>query len=394
MSDDNVVYAYLIEERTAEDTGFLGVYRSDDAGENWRLPNPNGPGKGQGYNKTTNWNLALNPDLRIEDSYQQGFYNCAIGVSPTNPDHLIVGGIYAFKSTDGGVSFKSLPGYGFPARHPDIQVFAQQKNADGSVDTFLATDGGVNYSSDFFENESIVRTGGLGGDYWGFDVGEYNTTMGGGMYHNGDSYHVLSYGEGIFKYLGAAEASTGYIFPRENERQMYFSDFGGVIVSPNLNESFQRTEGLSPVPPEPRGGRDNQYYTQRDRFGNTYYHTQSDEDKAQGKVNLYYFSYKDNKTTLLKQIDIPKDWNVWQYMVSYSNPLYQYLFAGTKIFASTDGGHTWEAKGLPFPGNVILAMSDKDPKTVYALQRYSDKDNIVKISRDGGLLLRLLIIQK
>lgn len=386
LSNDNIVYAYLIENREAEDNGYLGVYRSDDSGENWTLPNTNGPGRGaQGYNSTTNRNLATFPFQPL-GGYTQGFYNCAIVVSPTNPNHIVLGGLNAWESRNGGKSFGAFGGYqGGKQLHPDMQTFFQQKNEDGTVDTWLTTDGGINYSSDFFERENIVRTNGLGGDYWGFDVGEYNTTMGGGMYHNGDSYHVSSYGAGIFKHLGGGESSTGTVLPLNDERQMYFVDFGGVIVSPNLNEGFKTTTPLNPPPPEPYAGGDNQYYTQRDYIGNTYYYVQSKEEKAKGEAKLYYFSSKENKSLLLEELQFSPNASVQQYVVSFSNPLYQYLMVDNLIYASNDGGKNWTPKNKPFTsGNITFTISDTDPKTIYVLQRYNTKENIIKVSKDGG----------
>lgn len=386
LSNDNIVYAYLIENREAEDNGYLGVYRSDDSGENWTLPNTNGPGRGaKGYNSTTNRNLATFPFQPL-GGYTQGFYNCAIVVSPTNPNHIVLGGLNAWESKNGGESFNAFGGYqGGKQLHPDMQTFFQQKNADGTVDTWLTTDGGINYSSDFFERENIVKTDGLGGDYWGFDVGEYNTTMGGGMYHNGDSYHVLSYGKGVFKNLGGGESSTGIVLPLYDERQMYFSDFGGVVVSPNLNEGYRVANSFNPGPSEPYAGGDNQYYTQRDYIGNTYYYVQSKEEKAKGEAKLFYFSSKENKSLQLKELQFNPNATMQQYVVSFSNPLYQYLMVDNLIYASNDGGKHWTPKNKPFTsGNITFAISDTDPKTIYVLQRYNTKENIIKISKDGG----------
>lgn len=209
--------------------------------------------------------------------------------------------------------------------------------------------------------------------------------MGGGMYHNGDSYHVSSYGAGIFKHLGGGESSTGTVLPLNDERQMYFVDFGGVIVSPNLNEGFKTTTPLNPPPPEPYAGGDNQYYTQRDYIGNTYYYVQSKEEKAKGEAKLYYFSSKENKSLLLEELQFSPNASVQQYVVSFSNPLYQYLMVDNLIYASNDGGKNWTPKNKPFTsGNITFTISDTDPKTIYVLQRYNTKENIIKVSKDGG----------
>lgn len=384
VNDENVVYAHLIENRVSGDNGFLGVFRSDDGGENWFLPDTNGPGKGTVGYSNTHPNIVTFPWGNTTGSYHQGFYNCAIIVNPNNSKHFVVGGLNAYSSRDGGVTFERFGGYSGPKQlHPDMQTFYQQKNADGSVDTWLTTDGGINYSNDFFEITNIVRTAGLGSDYWGFDMGEYNTNMGGGMYHNGNTYHVESYGSGTFKALGGGESSTGYVFPGENERHMYFSDFGGIIASKELNERQKPAPALDPVPKEPYAGQDT-YYTLRDFRGNTYYYKQTKEDLASGIIQLYRFTRTENKSTLLKQLQFPANTGIQQYVVSFSHPMYQYLIAGNELYSSKDGGENWVKMTKPFDNNTTLAVSDNDPNIIYALRRYQTGNDMLKKSTDGG----------
>lgn len=381
LNNENVVYAYLIENRIAGDNGFLGVYRSNDGGENWFLPNTFGPGRGNnGYNNK-NPNIVTFPN-DFNDSYHQGFYNCAIIVNPDNPDHFIIGGLNAYSSNDGGATFKTFGGYWGPKKiHVDMQTFYQQKNSDGSVDTWLTTDGGINYSTDFFESINIVRTAGLGSDYWGFDLGEYNTNMGGGMYHNGNNYYVETYGSGTFKELGGAESSTGYIFPGEDERHMYFSDFGGIIASKELNENQKPAPKPNPTPNEPHKGGD---ATVRDFRGNTYYYKQNGEDSKKGLVYLYRFSRAENQSILLKELQLAPKTGIQQYIVSFSQPMYQYIVAGNELYSSKDGGNNWTKVSKPFNNNIRIAISDNDPNIIYALRRYQKGNNMLKKSIDGG----------
>lgn len=393
-NDENIVYAYLIENRVEGDNGFLGVYRSADGGENWTLPNPNGPGKGaNGYSITNNNpNLVTFPWGETQQGYHQGFYNCAIIVNPSNVDDIIVGGLNAWRSINGGRTFQYFGGYygPFSPFHPDMQTFYQQKNDDGSVDSWLTTDGGINYSNTFFDNNTTeIRTAGLGSDYWGFDLGEYNTTMGGGMYHNGNNYYVHTYPSGTFKNAGGGENSTGYIFPDEDERHMYFSDVGGIIASKDLNTSHTSAPGLNPTPTEPYAGGDTDY-TQRDFRGNTYYYVRERvNNQNTGKISLYRFNRSDKTTTLIKEHNFPAGTSIDKYMVSFSHPRYQYIIiwhsnTGNRIYATEDGGITWEERGKPFDQNIVIALSDKDPNTFYALRRYQNGNNMLKKTTDGG----------
>lgn len=395
-NNDNVVYAYLIESRIDGDNGFLGVYKSEDGGENWFLPNPRGPGKGdQGYDNKAHPNLVTFPwvNHNAPSAYHQRFYNCAIIVNPNDVNDIILGGLTAWRSTDGGVTFNNFGGYGgdFAPFHPDMQTFYQQKNPDNSVDSWLTTDGGINYSNTFFANNlSEVRTAGLGSDYWGFDMGEYHTNMGGGMYHNGNNYYVSTYPEGHFKQAGGAENSTGYVFPNEDERHFYFSDLGaGIIASADYHTNHTRAERPDPVPSEPYAGGD-VYYTQRDFRGNTYYFVKEVIDRNNtGKISLYRFNRLDKTTTLIKEHRFPERTSIDKYMVSFSHPRFQYIIiwdsnAKNTLYASEDGGATWEKRGKPFDENIVIALSDKDPKTFYALRRYRNGNSILAKTTDGG----------
>ncbi|HCM75194.1 MAG TPA: glycoside hydrolase [Cytophagales bacterium] len=95
-----------------------GIYRSDDAGENWSL---------------------VTTDRRI---WGRGGDFAEIKVHPKNPDIVFAGNVAAYKSTDGGKtwwSFKGAPGgddyhrLWINPEHPDIMFFAVDQGATISV---------------------------------------------------------------------------------------------------------------------------------------------------------------------------------------------------------------------------------------------------------------------
>ncbi|MGL4599878.1 MAG: WD40/YVTN/BNR-like repeat-containing protein, partial [Bacteroidia bacterium] len=83
VANPNRIYAYLIGDAKANDYGFIGVYRSDDGGASWSLPN----GPDGGPYTATHQNLAYGVPSW---TYHQGFYNCAIMASPTNADMILI----------------------------------------------------------------------------------------------------------------------------------------------------------------------------------------------------------------------------------------------------------------------------------------------------------------
>ena len=220
-ADSNRIYAYLIGESKTGDTGYIGVYRSNDGGLTWTLPN----GPAGGPYTATHMNLAIgSPSWQ----YHQGYYNCAIAASNTNPDHILVGGLNLYKSEDGGATFTALAGYvgGSYPIHVDMQDFRSIGN-----EMLLTTDGGIYYSTDFFATSNFdVRMNGIhASDYWGFGQGWNTDVTVGGLYHNGNMAFHENYGAGNYLQLGGGEPASGYVNPGNN-RRVYSSDINGRIL--------------------------------------------------------------------------------------------------------------------------------------------------------------------
>lgn len=84
-------------------------------------------------------------------------------------------------------TFTAVGGYegDFPI-HPDIQDIIFGANGD----LWVATDGGLSMSTDYFTSPSnfSVRTNGIvGSDFWGFDQGWNEDIIVAGRYHNGNT---------------------------------------------------------------------------------------------------------------------------------------------------------------------------------------------------------------
>ena len=223
-ADPQRVYAYLIGEAKAGDLGFIGVYRSNDGGENWYLPN--GPTGGP-Y-------TASHPNLAIGWpgwDYHQGYYNCALAASQTNADDILIGGLNLWKSNDGGTTFSVAGGYlgGYLPIHVDMQDFRVT-----SAGTWITNDGGISFSNDFYASDMDIRMEGLhGSDYWGLGIGWNDDVSVGGLYHNGNLAWNENYGEGRFLQLGGAEPPSGYVNPGQN-RKVYSSELGSVIMPESI----------------------------------------------------------------------------------------------------------------------------------------------------------------
>jgi photosystem II stability/assembly factor-like uncharacterized protein len=119
-SEPNRVYATVEAKKNA------GVYRSDDAGESWKL---------------------VNADRRIGG---RGPGAMGIAVAPDNPDTIYVANTTTWKSTDGGktfIGFKGAPGgddyqrIWISAEHPQIIALSSDQG------TVISVNGGETWSS-------------------------------------------------------------------------------------------------------------------------------------------------------------------------------------------------------------------------------------------------------
>ena len=372
-ADPNRVYAYLIGESKLDDLGYIGVYRSDDGGTTWTLPN----GPVGGPYTTTHVNLAIGTSTWL---YHQGFYNCAFMASPVDPNLIFVGGLNVYKSTDGGATFTSVSGYvGGPlSMHVDNQDFRVIGN-----ETWITTDGGIYHSNDFFATEPEFRMSGVhGSDYWGFGSGWNEDVLVGGLYHNGNLAYHENYGSGNFLELGGGEAATGYVNPGRN-RLTYFSDIGGKRIPYNLND---------PISGAPFGNAPNE----------SYYAAESSE--MEFHPNCYSIAFIGRDNSIYKTTDAGASFNtlysfgnsvsdqVKYIEVSSSNPNVIYLnqqpASGNtgKLWKTMDGGQTWSQVTIP-GGNsrrMLLSISPLNENELWIAYPSGANGNKVFKTSNGG----------
>jgi photosystem II stability/assembly factor-like uncharacterized protein len=370
-SNPNRIYAYLIGESKTDDFGYIGVYRSDDGGATWTLPN----GPVGGPYTTDHVNLAIG---WADWTYHQGFYNCALMASPTNPDEILVGGLNLYKSIDGGASFSPVAGYvGGPLNmHVDMQDFRMV----GST-AWATTDGGIYRSSDFFNANYEFRMSGVhGSDYWGFGSGWNEDVLVGGLYHNGNLAYHENYGDGNFLELGGGEAPTGYVNPGEN-RKTYFSDISGKIIPINLNDPIANAAfGMAP--------------------NESYWAAESSE--MEFHPNCYSIAYIGKDNAIWKTTDAGASFNLLytfgantanqvKYIeVSSSDPNVIYLnqqpASGSNgiLWKTTDGGTTWTQINKP-NGNsrrMLLSINPQNEKELWIA--YPDGANGSKVFKTSN----------
>ena len=387
-ADPNRLYAVLLGQYNdgVNDNNYLGVYRSDDGGESWTLPNananggPGGPYAGAHSCLVTFW---FNDSQRYPNNgseYNQGFYNLAIDASDTNPDVLLVGFLNLFKSTDGATTFERWGGYGGGPgwQHPDIQDI----DINGP-DFWVSSDGGINLYEPSLEAHQSMANGLAGSDFWGFDGGWNEDILTGGRYHNGNTATIYgTYDDGEFIRLGGAEATTGYVHPAGGRKVMH-SD-----ISPKV---------LPLTATGPTSGFSFTQYPNEGYAGNN-----ENSSEIEPAPRCYNHLYMGVDNTLQKSTDGGLSWStlftfgndatdiVTGIEVGRSNPdvIYVVQNAGnSKVWRSEDGGNGFTAMPQP-PGPTSGAFIALDPENEnhlwLAWNKGGSSSNKVFESTDGG----------
>lgn len=334
---------------------------------------------------TGNWELtATGQTNAFPLNNGQGFFDLALEVSPIDADLIFAGTSTLYKSTNGGIDFSIIGGYGgaFPI-HPDIQSLKILDNGS----TWVATDGGFTHSTDNFistTNAKAKNKNLVGSDMWGFDQGWNQDIIVGGRYHNGNTAIADFYQPKAIR-MGGAESPTGWVMKGKN-RQVAFNDLGAGWILPKTAESAPEGRFIFSKYPnmDEYGG----------RRGNMLFHPNYYEVIYLGEGNAFWKS-----SDMGTSFELLHDFGgrILFCQIAYDDPNIIYVdIVNQGLFQSKDGGYTWISKpsltdgtnGTSYwNGKLHFAISPNDANTIYAcLQNGTWSSDIGKIykSTNGG----------
>lgn len=376
--DPNLVVAGLIGNSKDGDDGYLGLWKSLDAGESWILQGPHvgGPYEYSG-GPVTHKNVMKNEG---GGGPYQGFYDYVLAISPFNTSIVYIGGVSLYRSSDGGQSFNVIGGYqGNTWIHPDMQELTV--SPDG---VWLASDGGVDFSSDEFASVASRKNGITASEFWGFGSGWNDGLLVGGRYHNGNTALRPSFPDGEALRLGGGEAPTGYVNPGRGIA--YFSDIDSKEVPESITGTVVNLPGLQLYPSE------------------SYYAAHSSELEFSPICYNHIYLGRDNK--FWKSLDGGASFEalatfgtdegrpILQFEISRSNPdvIYVYQrtsFYGAVLWRTQDDGESWDV--LSFPSGVnsqragVMALNPEDENELWVGFSQNNNDGAkVFRSTDGG----------
>lgn len=349
------------------------VLRSVDSGENWTVIGSSlNPGD---VNACTGDTLGM--------STGQGFYDLSIAASATDANSVIVGTTAAYRTTNGGVTWRPVGGWlcGNIPIHADIQELKCVGN-----DCWSATDGGMMLSTDFWASKTNAspRTEKLRGtELWGLGMGWNEDVIVGSAYHNGTFVRREAWPVGTFLNVGGGEPATGYVNPHD-ARHAYFSFPGEMLIPESVDGSYSFwASAISP----------NESYAGL-MYGERAWDPRYWDTNYVGESNWLWRTT--NGGSLYNGIfgHVVDTAKVEHIEISRSNPDVLYFTArygtGGELFRSADGGRTFTQCAAPIgPSDAeriqsTISLSGTEENTIWWAFRTGFSDHKVYKSTDGG----------
>lgn len=364
--DDNLIYSILADANG----GFRALAKSIDGGETWTTPNVKS-------NQKPNY---LGRYMNVYSAGGQGTYDLSIAISNNNKNKVYIGGISAWKTTDGGTTFNGMidsygyEGTGLPSTHPDMHDL--MVTSSGKI--FLGCDGGVYTSSNdgltwtdsnnglqimefsriasSANDDSFIMGGAQDNGTNQFSQSKWNNTSGGdGMdcaidYSNGQYLYCSAQYGAFYKSVNAGNSVSQYPMIHGTAQQ---------IGSSLPNYTGENAYWCAPIVIDPKTPQ-----TLYVGFQNVWKST----DRGVTFKKISTFGNSANQTLMALAVAPSNSNYIYaSYAASYSSPTY---FDAPILWRTTDGGTTWTKMTISsqISSNIVsMAVDPKNPARVFVV---------------------------
>ncbi len=353
-SNHNIVYAISADLASDRADGVLGVFRSSNGGSTW----------------------ADVTSTHFQQERQMS-YNCTISVDPTDPNHVICGGVDLHLTTDGGATWSRTTRWDAERgtskyAHADHHQVVMPASAPGRV--YAANDGGLDVSVDGGNRWENRSTGLATNMFYDVDVAQTDVRfLGGGAQDNGTIVTTDGRADTFFE-IDGGDGGWIVIDPNEADHVYTSSQFGAITRLRNGH----RRDVSPPFRDEDSGGIWMVYVTIDPNDSDTVY---------TGNQRLYRTKNDGLSWDALTPILDGSPISAIEVAPADSNAIY----VGTEnggIFRSLDGGTTWSANltGPDLPGVMVTRIETHptDASDVYLTIANSGNSHVFR-SRDNGL---------
>jgi CUB domain/Divergent InlB B-repeat domain/Secretion system C-terminal sorting domain/Fibronectin type III domain len=348
--DAQYVYALFSLNVTGNaNSGFKGLYRSNDGGTSWT------------QQATTPNLLGWNTDGG--DLGGQGWYDLSLAVSPTNKTLVTVGGVNIWQSTNEGVNWTCKSHWYGANNVPYVHADQHLLTYSGST-LYAANDGGVFKSTnngttwtDISSNLAIAQLYGLG-----LSASNPNVIISGhqdngtNLTTNGTSWREVYGGDGMLCFIDYT-----------NNNQLFASlYYGGLFRSTNAGNGFSKVYDV------PNGGWVTPWL-QDPVTPTTLYAAGSEVHKSTNSGTSWTPISAFGGTTSFASMDVAK-----------TNPLHILAATYNTVRKTTNGGTSWTTlSGLP-TGGILKVYFDVNSENIIYVGVASYQGNSVWRSTDGG----------
>lgn len=362
ISPANPDYMYALCSDNAKQSGFGGLYRSVDGGKTW-------------VSRSTAPNI-LSHSVDGSGTGGQGWYDLTIACSYKQPNHIVIGGVNIWRSTDGGTSWTiSAHWYGdrgTPYVHADIHDLEYFPNSDKII--IAGTDGGVSTSSDNGLNWTDNSSGLAITQYYHIGTAQSLTTSYvGGAQDNG----TTRFSSNTWTQVLGGDGMKCLIHP--SNAQIVFGAIQNGYINRSINgaKSFEAT--LNPDITKENG-----------RWVTPYvFDPMTPSVMYAGFRNIWKSTNTGAPGSWQKVSDLPNTASTIKIIsISPANPKLIIAMNDQVIYESKDAGETWSIKTVPAPLSASSitswAFSHDDENKAWVTIGDFGSSRVYKTTNGGG----------